>query len=452
MWRVVDEVLDAWAEDDARRPLLIRGARQVGKTYAVAALAGRRFDDFAAINLEQEPRYRRCFDTLTPQAILDQVGVLRGKPIEPGRTLLFLDEIQECPAAIMALRYFYEQAPGLHVIGAGSLLEFALEAERLRMPVGRIQPLFMHPLSFAEFLPAVGEEPALQAARNVAAVSAAVHEHLTGLLRTYLLLGGMPAVLAEYRRSGSVMRATRVQTSVTQTLRDDFGKYARASRHQHLDRVFLHAARLVGRKFVYAKVDPDSRARELRAAVELLERAGLVRRVRSTSGAGLPLGAEADDQHYKLLMLDVGLMQNLSGATEQLLDGDPMRVDDGAVAEQFAGQELLAHRSPYQRPELFYWHRRQRNSSAEVDYLVAAHGRVVPVEIKAGKTGRLRSLAVFAEHYRPPVAVRVYGDRFRRDGSIASLPLYGMEGLPAFLAQAFDESRGQRIDQGINPV
>ena len=444
MRRKVDEVLDAWAADDGRRPLLIRGARQVGKTFSVAALAERTFADFAAINLEQQPRYRRCFDTLEPQAILDRIGVLRGKPVEPGRTLLFLDEIQECPAAIVALRYFYEQAPALHVIGAGSLLEFALEAERLRMPVGRIQPLFMHPLTFAEFLPAVGEEPALQAARNMASgpdasgmsaagMDAAVHEHLLGLLRTYLLLGGMPAVVAEYRRTGSAARAARVQTAITQTFRDDFGKYARASRHHHLDRVFLHAARLVGRKFVYAKVDPESRAREVRAAVELLERAGLVRRVRSTSGAGLPLGAEADDLHYKLIMVDVGLMQNLSGVTEQLLDGDPMRIDDGAVAEQFVGQELLAHRSPFERPELFYWHRRQRSSSAEVDYLVAARGRVVPVEVKAGKTGRLRSLAVFAEHYRPPVAVRVYADRLRRDGGVLSAPLYGLEGLDSIL-------------------
>ena len=444
MRRQVDEVLDAWAADGGRRPLLIRGARQVGKTFSVAALAGRAFADFASINLEQQPRYRRCFDTLEPQAILDRIGVLRGKPVEPGRTLLFLDEIQECPAAIVALRYFYEQAPDLHVIGAGSLLEFALDAERLRMPVGRIQPLFMYPLTFAEFLPAVGEEPALQAARNMAdsvnaagldaaGADAAVHEHLLGLLRTYLLLGGMPAVVAEYRRTGSAARAARVQTAITQTFRDDFGKYARASRHHHLDRVFLHAARLVGRKFVYAKVDPDSRAREVRAAVELLERAGLVHRVRSTAGAGLPLGAEADDRHYKLVMVDVGLMQNVSGAAEQLLDGDPMRIDGGAVAEQFVGQELLAHRSPFERPELFYWHRRERNSSAEVDYLAAARGRVVPVEVKAGKTGRLRSLAVFAQHYRPPVAVRVYADRFRRDRGILSVPLYGLERLGAIL-------------------
>ena len=369
-------MLEAWAEDDRRRPLLIRGARQVGKTYAVTALGERTFADVASINLERQPRYGRCFDTLEPRAILDQIGVLRGKPVEPGRTLLFIDEIQECPAAVMALRYFYEQMPELHVIGAGSLLEFALEAERLPMPVGRIQPLFMHPLSFAEFLPAVGEEPALQASRTLAAgAGTAVHEHLIALLRTYLLLGGMPAVVAEYLETGSVARATRIQTAITQTFRDDFGKYARASRHHLLDRVFLHAARMVGRKFMYSKVDPESRSRELRSAVELLERAGVVHRVCSTSAAGLPLGAEADDRHYKLVMVDVGLMQNLSGATEQLLDGDPMRINDGAVAEQFVGQELLAHRSRYERPELFYWRRRQKNSSAEVDYLVAAAGR-----------------------------------------------------------------------------
>ncbi len=185
---------------------------------------------------------------------------------------------------------------------------------------------------------------------------------------------------------------------------------------------------------MYSKVDPDTRSRELRAAVELLERAGVVHRVCSTSGAGLPLGAEADDRHYKLVMLDVGLMQNLSGVTDQLLDGDPMRIDDGAVAEQFVGQELLAHRSPYERPELFYWHRREKNSSAEVDYLVAAGGRVLPVEVKAGKAGRLRSLGVFADRYRPPAMVRVYGDRFRRDGDLISVPLYAMERLQPFLA------------------
>ena len=442
--RLVDGVLDTWARDSRRLPLLIRGVRQVGKTYAVTALGVRGFSDVASINLEQEPRYRRCFDTLEPRVILDQIGILRGKPVDPGRTLLFIDEIQECPAAVMALRYFYEQVPDLHVIGAGSLLEFALEAERLRIPVGRIQPLFMHPLSFAEFLSAVGEEPALQASgTHTVPLSGAVHEHLVSLLRTYLLLGGMPAVVAEYLESGSVARASRIQTAITQTLRDDFGKYARASSHHHLDRVFLHAARLVGRKFMYSKVDPDSRSRDLRAAVELLQRAGIVHRVCSTSGAGLPLGAEADDRHYKLVMVDVGLMQNLCGATEQLLHGDPMRINAGAVAEQFVGQELLAHRSPYERPELFHWHRRRNSSSAEVDYLTAAAGRVIPVEVKSGKVGRLRSLAVFVERYRPPVAVRVYAGGLRRDGGIVSVPLYGLGSLRSLLDEEIEIGRAR---------
>ena len=436
MDRAVDGVLDSWARDERRRPLLIRGARQVGKTYAVDALGKRRFSDVASINLEREPRFRRCFDTLEPRAILDQIGILRGEPVEPGHTLLFIDEIQECPAAVMALRYFYEQVPALHVAGAGSLLEFALEAEQLRMPVGRIQPLYMHPLSFSEFLRALGEEPVLRASRTYSAgVSTAVHEHLMALLRTYLLLGGMPAVVAEYLETGSAARAGQVQTAITQTLRDDFGKYARAASHRHLDRVLLHAARLVGRKFMYSKVDPDSRTRDLRAAVRLLERAGVVHRACSTSGAGLPLGAEADDLHYKVIMVDVGLMQNLCGATDQLLDGDPMRINDGAVTEQFVGQELLAHRSPYERPELYYWRRRQKNSAAEVDYLTAAAGRVVPIEVKAGKAGRLRSLAVFADRYEPPVAVRVYAGPFRRDGGLLSVPLYGLERLRSLLGE-----------------
>ena len=439
MKRLVDRVLDAWAGDDRRRPLLIRGARQVGKTYAVTALGSRRFSDVATINLEQELRFRRCFETLQPRAILDEIGILRGMPIEPGRTLLFIDEIQACPAAVMALRYFYEQVPELHVVGAGSLLEFALEAEQLRMPVGRIQPLFMHPLSFAEFLSGVGEEPALHAAQAHSMVpSEAVHDHLGALLRTYLLLGGMPAVVAEYLATGSAAQAIHVQTAITQTFRDDFGKYARVSSHRHLDRVFLHAARLVGRKFMYAKVDPDSRSRDLRAAVELLERAGVVRRVHSTSGAGLPLGAEADDRHFKLVMVDVGLMQNLCGATEQLLQGDPMRINDGAVAEQFVGQELLAHRGPYERPELFYWHRKRKSSSAEVDYLTTAAGQVIPVEVKAGKAGRLRSLAAFVDQYRPPVAVRVYAGGFRRDGGTLSVPLYGLQRLQSLLTEEIE--------------
>ncbi len=434
MRRFLDTALDEWAGDDRRRPLLVRGPRQVGKTWTVRALAARRFAEAVVVDFEQRPAYRACFDTLEPPAILDRIAVLHGTPVEPGRTLLFLDEIQDCPRAIVALRYFHEQMPALHVVAAGSLLEFALDAEGLRMPVGRVESLYLHPLSFAEFLLAGGESAALDASRNLEpAQAAAVHEHLLARLHAYLLLGGMPAVVAEYLETRSAVRAMRVQTGLVETMRDDFRKYARQSRHAHLDRVFAAAPGMTGRKFVYSQANPDARARDLGEAARLLEKAGVVHRVRATGGAGLPLGANADERWFKLLLFDVGLMQNALGAAESLFAGDPMQVNRGAVAEQFVGQELLAAASPRRRPELFYWARREKGSAAEVDYLLAAGGGVVPVEVKSGKTGRLRSLHSFVARYRPAAAVRVYAGPFRRDGGVVSVPLYGLESLPAFL-------------------
>lgn len=437
MDRFLDAALDEWAADRRRLPLLLRGARQVGKTWTVRALAERRFEDFAEVDFERQPAYRKCFDTLEPPAILDAISVLRGRPVDPGRTLLFLDEVQDCPRAVAALRYFRERMPELPVIAAGSLLEFApefaLDSEDLRMPVGRIESWTLHPLSFAEFLLAAGETVALAVARNPESGSPVAEEHLSQLLRTYLLLGGMPGVVAEYLESGSVARALRRQAAIVQTMRDDFRKYARRSRHAHLDRVFSAAARMAGRKFVYSRVDPAARSRDLREAVDLLEKAGVVRRVRATGGAGLPLGAEADDRYYKLLLFDVGLMQNALGAAPELLDGDPMRVNDGALAEQFAGQELLAAAPPHRTPELFFWARREKGSNAEVDYLLPAGGHAIPIEVKSGKTGRLRSLHSFVERYRPPAAVRVYAGPCRRDAGILSVPLYAIERLPALL-------------------
>ena len=443
MHRFLDDALDAWVDDERRLPLLIRGPRQVGKTWTVRALAERRFSDAAIVNFEQQPAYRNCFDTLEPQAILDRIAVLRGPLVVPGRTLLFLDEIQECPRAVAALRYFREQMPALHVIGAGSLLEFALDAEDLRMPVGRIESWFLHPLSFAEFLRALGEDGALAASRQrEPALSPVAHEHLSRLLRTYLLLGGMPGVVVEYVESGSAARAMRLQAAIVQTLRDDFRKYARQSRHQHLERVFSAAARMAGRKFVYSQADPDARSRDLRDAVDFLEKAGIVHRVRATSGAGLPLGAEADDRYFKLVVFDVGLMQNALGATEDLLYGDAMRIHGGAVAEQFVGQELLAAQPPARTPELFFWARREKSSNAEVDYLLPVAGRVVPVEVKSGRTGRLRSLHAFVERYRPAAAVRVYGGPHHRGDGILSVPLYAVESLPALVEREMRDRRG----------
>lgn len=437
MKRDIETALDAWKQDDRRRPLLVRGARQVGKSHTIEAFGRRAFDDLVVVNFEQEPRHQACFSSLDPGEMVASISVVARKDVVPGKTLLFLDEIQECPSAITALRYFFEQMPQLHVIGAGSLLEFALESADMKMPVGRIQYLYMGPMSFAEFLDAVGEHRARRLVAELepgAAVAPAVHEHLLSLVRKYLFLGGMPAVLAEYLASGDLNRCQRLQTGILQTYRDDFGKYANKARHSYLQKIFYAVSGMVGEKFKYSKVDPDLRSRELKAAFDLLEQAGVIHRVKRTDGAELPLEVGVREGYFKAVFLDVGLMQNLCGLSrEMILADDLLAINAGAVAEQFVAQELLAHRDPYQPPSLYYWAREARSSSAEVDYLVACGARIVPVEVKAGKTGALRSMRLFLDEYAAPGGVRISMRPFDPSLPVISLPLYAIEGFPSYV-------------------
>ncbi|MCZ6634939.1 MAG: AAA family ATPase [bacterium] len=439
MNRDIDTVLEAWKQDERRRPLLIRGARQVGKSYTIHVFGQKSFDDLVVINFEQRPEYRACFDSLDPKEITASISILAQKDFVPGRTLLFLDEIQECPRAITALRYFYEQMPHLHVIGAGSLLEFALASEGLRMPVGRIQYLYMPPLSFGEFLDAMGEHRSREFIQKApAAVNPAVHEHLISWVKKYMVLGGMPAVVSEYISSGNLNKCQQIQTAILQTYRDDFGKYANRAKHKYLQKVFYAVPRLVSTKFKYSRVDADIQSRDLKEALELLEQAGIVHRVKRTSGAGLPLEAAVKDRHFKVVFLDVGLMQNICGSTgDLLLAEDLMKINAGAVAEQFVAQELLAYQDSYQKASLYYWAREARNSSAEVDYLVACGPRVVPVEVKSGKTGTLRSMHLFLEQYTAPVGVRISTLPFHNNLPILSIPFYAIASLRERIEQAF---------------
>lgn len=434
MKRDVEAALNAWKQDARRRPLLVRGARQVGKSHTVEEFGRSAFDDLVVVNFEQEPRYQDCFSSLDPREIIASISILARKDILPGKTLLFLDEIQECPPALTALRYFYEQMPQLHVVGAGSLLEFALAAADLRMPVGRVQYLYMDPLSFGEFLDAAGEH---QARRFIAelepgiAVNPAIHEHLLSLVKRYAVLGGMPAVLAEYLASGDLNRCQRIQTAILQTFRDDFGKYAGRAKQRYLQKVFYAVPRMVSTKFKYSHVDADLQSRDLKAALELLEQAGVVHRVKRTSGAGLPLEAGARERHFKAVFLDVGLMQNVCGASSEVMFADDlMKVNAGAIAEQFVGQELLAYRDFYQPASLYYWAREVRNSSAEVDYLVACGSRMVPVEVKAGKTGTLRSMHLFLEQHAVRGGVKISTGPYNPTLPVISLPLYAIEQMP----------------------
>ena len=433
MKRDIEKNLKEWKKAEKRHPIIVRGARQIGKSYIIREFGKREFSSFVELNLEQNQGYRDCFESLEPIKILNAIAILTGQSVIPGKTLLFIDEIQQCPRAILAMRYFYEQMPSLHCIGAGSLLEFTLNAPDFRMPVGRIQYLFMTPLSFGEFIDAVGDGESRKFLNDYdwkRPVPEGVHHKLLGRVKDYMMIGGMPGVVQEYLDSGRMDACMNIQNILTQTYRDDFGKYSTHSKQGHLQKLFTSVPKLTGQKFKYSQVDPDTQSRELKAALLLLEQAGVLYRIRKTSGAGVPLEAMADERNFKVSFLDVGLAQNVCGLSRDiLLAKDLLQVNAGALAEQFVAQELIALQDKLQKPSLFYWAREAKNSNAEIDFLVARGASVIPLEVKAGKTGSLKSLHLFNQEYHPPVSIKVSSSMPCVNGALINCPLYAMEQL-----------------------
>lgn len=431
MKRDIYSTLYSWKAALNRRPLLIRGARQTGKSYIVNEFGQTEFKSLITLNFERNPEYKDIFDTFNPFEILERISLYTGKKTEPGETLLFLDEIQECPKAITSLRYFYEEMPQIHVIAAGSLLEFALSSENFRMPVGRIQYLFLFPLSFGEFLTAIGETELRAFVTDLSKLEIIpenLHLKLLEYVRKYFIIGGMPAVVQEYISTRNIFDCQKIQRSILDTYSDDFAKYARKSKHQYLKKVFNAVPGMVGQKFVYTQVDREIKSRDLKEALELLETAGVVTRIRQVNGVGLPLSASVNEAYFKVIFLDVGLLHAISGIyADTAMEKDLASIFKGAVAEQFAGQELIAHQNPFTKPGLFYWGRQAKNSTAEIDYLIELNAQIVPIEIKSGSTGRMKSLHLFIDYYHSKRALKISQAPFLAGNPILSLPFYAME-------------------------
>jgi predicted AAA+ superfamily ATPase len=318
--------------------------------------------------------------------ILHALSLLGFPKIEAGRSLLFLDEIQDCPQAIVALRYFYEQIPDLAVAGTGSLLEFALEQERFSMPVGRIESAWLFPMGFGEFLRAKGNDALAEAiALNPLEHGLPEVGHTQALkeLREYLFCGGMPQAVLAMTQAKDAESVRRAHRSILQTYRQDFYKYAPRIKSALAESLFLKAPGLVGGHFKYRQIDPGLRSAEVKAAVDALEKAGVVRRVIHSAGQGLPLAVDANPRTFKLAFLDVGLMHaSLQIDAELVQAPDLLAIHRGAVAEQFVAQELLACAPPDRESSLFFWSR-QAPSQAEVDYLVPVGPQVLPIEVKS---------------------------------------------------------------------
>ena len=425
MLRFIDNDLWRWKDGKRRKPLILRGARQVGKTWSLKEFGKRRFESLALVDLERNKPLRQLFDgDLNVTRICSDLEVLLQQKIIPGKTLLFFDEIQACPRAITALRYFYEEIPELHVVAAGSLLEFALEESSF--PVGRVQFLNLYPLCFAEYLEAIGNAPAATAVLgNPAEISPAVHELLREELKRYFFIGGMPAAVKAYLENNSLRDAFEVQQEIAESYRMDFAKYTPRVDRFCLDSVFTSLSQHIGKQIKYARLGEGYSNPTLKKAFDALCLAQVARRIPSVDPSGLPLGATASAKLFKALMLDIGLMRDLSGMPNDIeyAKSDLLAIYRGAMAEQFVGQEMLVS----QQGSLYYWDRQAKSSSAEVDYLAVLDGKIHPVEVKSGATGSLRSLHLFLAAYPECGKALVFSDRRYADlpeQKITFLPLY----------------------------
>jgi predicted AAA+ superfamily ATPase len=450
MKRHAEQSLSQWKDRLARKPLVIKGARQVGKTYLVENWGRQHFSSVLKLDLERERDLHGLFSQPDPRRLLEELALLKRQAVTPGATLLFLDDVQACPAALASLRHFFELMPDLHVIAAGSLLDFALGESTHSMPVGRIEFLHLHPLSFEEFLEAV-EGMALVDYLGRIALSQPVSEPLErrflDVLRRYFFVGGMPEAVRAYVERRDLLEVQRIQAGLIQTVQDDFAKYGPRRLQDLMRKTYRHVAENVGRKLKFVNVSREERAADVRHALGLLTQSRMIRLVHHTSANGLPLGAERDERHFKPLFLDVGLVNRMCGL-DLVRAEELIAVNAGALAEQFVGQQLLCAAPPFEDPQLFYWAREARNANAEVDFVIGRGQDILPVEVKAGKTGTLRSLFQFLLEKQRERAVRIHLGRLAREAielpgaegktvQLLSLPLYLAGQMDRLLAESF---------------
>lgn len=407
-----------WFErESGRKPLLIRGARQTGKTTAIRMFAEEYGLKLVELNMEKHWGFTSLIESNDPSKVIEAIEFELNCDIDPKTTLLFFDEVQAAPSLLALLRYFYEETPEYAVAATGSLLEFSLAAPEFSLPVGRIELYHLGPFSFEEFLAATDNARALEYICNFSLavdVPDLVHEKLLKLARLYSIVGGMPESVAAFRATGSLRDVERIKAGIIETFILDFNKYGAKANPVLLKKIFGTLPVLAGRKVVYSNIDPQVRSKELATAFDQLCLAKVVSKVCHSAANGIPLAAERNDRFFKPLLLDVGLLLTQTHLNPIDVEnvGDLNLVNNGSLAEQFIGQQMYGMLPHYRDPELYYWAREKRGASAEVDYLwVDEHAKIVPVEVKSGKTGSLRSLQTIIHEKSLIQAVRFNSDK-----------------------------------------
>lgn len=430
MQRSIVSDLDRWKSRTDRKPLIVRGVRQCGKTWLLKDWGRKNFSDVAYFNFESAVDLSECFaGDLKPQRILTELGVYNGRKLLPQTTLIILDEIQFCPRALTALKYFYEQTPDYAIACAGSLLGISL-AQPQSFPVGKVEFLTLYPLSFEEFLSAQGQGPLLEYLEGQPLGSPLPElfaGQLEGLLKNYYLTGGMPEVVTRWVENHDLEEVERIQDQILGAYELDFAKHAPAADFPKLSLIWKsipdQLARAPG-KFFFGHAKPGARAKDLEDALQWLLSAGMAFRVCRIEKPGIPLSAYSESQFFKLYLSDCGLLRRLAKVPAAAILGEaPLYAEfKGALTENYVLNQLVTTfgEVPY------YW---QSGNTAEVDFLLALGNRIVPIEVKSSTNVRSRSLALYRERYQPELAVRLSMRNAKEQDGLLNLPLYWLGGL-----------------------
>lgn len=447
--RIGEGFLKKWRERKSGKPLIIRGARQTGKSRLVEQFGREHFENTVVINFEKEPQFKAFFEKAADvRKLVSGIEVIKNASIIPGKTLLFMDEIQQCPEAITKLRYFYEEFPELHVIAAGSLLEFVLESGLVSFPVGRVEFYYLFPLCYREYLGGCGEAKLVEYLDSVGPrqkIEPLIHQKLRDVLKEYMLVGGMPEAGVQFLTSRRYKDIEPVWEGIIQTYREDFKKYSKRVNTDNIEFVFTEAPHVIGQEVNLTKFGQGAiRPREVKVAVRLLERAMIVHNVHQIKHSSFPL-APLFGKRSKFVFLDVGLVQYINHISAEIAESRNFStIYKGGIAEQLVGQELLPLTGSTRHPELFYWHKDRTKGTAEVDYVYPYSDHILPIEVKAGKSGSLASLHQFMFEHKKPLAIRIYDGELSYETINVTLPQserirYPLLSIPLYLTHRLPE-------------
>lgn len=439
MRRSAEKDLKIWFEHSDRAPLILRGARQVGKSTLVRIFCESQNLELLEVNLEKEKIKSIQAENISIQNILDEIQFITKKTISE-KTLIFLDEIQEQPRLLSALRYFYEEYPKVAVIAAGSLLEIALKAEKFSFPVGRVEFYHLSPMSFIEFLWATNNNLLSEKIQNLD-FSPGLHRKAQEELRKYYYVGGMPKAVKTYVEEKSLVKVRGVQEQIIQTYMADFPKYNSRIQTERINRVFNAVSLQLGKKIIYQRIDPNSQSKDIRRILELLVDARVLLNCPHSDGNTVPLAGESDLTIQKLYLLDIGLMNCLMRLDTEAIDNEMTGNfnSKGVLAEQFVAQHLAYANCNRHSPELYYWLRDKGSQKGEIDFLIQSKQKIIPIEVKATKAGHLKSLFYFLKEKKKKLAIKVSLEEYSLEdiqhkiegkvieGRLMNLPLYAID-------------------------